>query len=102
MPERARANLVWVWLTVALLAVDFGSIVADSETVDRVMRRMYLVFLAGWYFLQGRSQGSYVRDELRNDYVKKDWKKPLAIAAGAWIFLFLLATAMVMIMDETE
>lgn len=106
MPERARADVVWIWLTGLFLVVDIGSVAADSETVDRVMQKAPLVFLAAWYFIRGRSQSAYVRDELGNDYVRKDWKKPLliglAIAVGVIALLFLAVFAVGLILRASR
>lgn len=92
-PDRAAKNMIWVWATLALMAINlFGTmILPNSEYFARVMQVGLIGSLASWYFLQGRVQSRYVEQVLGDEYVRKEWGRPLSIAAfafGAYIVLF--------------
>lgn len=97
-PERATANMVWVWVTVVFLAINVGTLfVPDSKAVVGVIRAAGLGLLFGWYFTQGRSQARYVKESLGDNYVKNGWRLPLLVgvaSVGAYIaVVFFLAVA---------
>jgi hypothetical protein len=97
-PERVTANMVWVWVTVAFLALNLGMLfVPDFHAMAGIMQMVGLGLLFGWYFSQGRPQAQYVKATLRWDYIKKGWGRPLLAgfaAVGVYTtVVFIIATA---------
>jgi len=97
-PERVTANMVWVWVTVAFLALNLGMLfVPDFQAMAGIMQVVGLGLLFSWYFSQGRPQAKYVKETLRRDYVKKGWGLPLLAgfaAVGVYTtVVFIIATA---------
>lgn len=81
--ERATANMVWAWATVAFLVINVGTLfLPDSWAIDGLMKGAGLAMLVGWYFSQGKSQAKYVKEAFPGGYLKKSWGAPLAIAIG--------------------
>jgi hypothetical protein len=76
--------MVWVWLTVVFLAINVATVfLPDSKAVEAIMRIAGFGLLLGWYFTQGKSQTRYVKEELRDDYIKKGWGIPLLAGVSA-------------------
>jgi hypothetical protein len=97
-PDRAAANMVWVWATVAFLLVSIVTLfVPESKTLEGVMRFAGLGLLLSWYFSQGRPQAKYVKETLGDDYIKKGWGLPLLVGwvvVGAYVaIVFVIAIA---------
>src|SRR6185295_3877185 len=64
-PEHARTNMVWVWMTVVILMINFATLfMPDSKTVDGLLRSAGLGLLVGWYVTQARSQMKYVKETI--------------------------------------
>jgi hypothetical protein len=82
--ERARANMVWAGVTLAFLASNVGTLfIPESKAVEGAVRLAGLGLLGGWYFSQGRSQAKYIKERLRNNYVKRGWGPPLLVGVAA-------------------
>jgi GYF domain 2 len=97
-PKGVTANMVWVGVTVAFLALNLGMLfVPDFHAMAGIMQMVGLGLLCGWYFSQGRPQAQYVKATLRRDYIKKGWGRPLLAgfaAVGVYTtVVFLIATA---------
>ena len=76
--------MVWVWVTVAFMVINFGSLlVPDSDAITLIMRVVGLGLLIGWYFTQGRPQVRHVKESLGNNYIKKSLGIPLLIGVTA-------------------
>jgi hypothetical protein len=95
---RARANMVWFWVTVAFLVINVGTLfVPDSRAIDWGMRLTGLGLLIAWYFTQAKSQVRYVDEAFGDDYIRKRLWLPLLIGVAsfsAYIALgFFLAAA---------
>lgn len=83
-PERAKTNIVWVWVTCVFLVVNVALIFApQSELIDRVTRYAGIGLLAGWYFSQGRAQAQFVQASFQGDYERRGWGKPLGVGFAA-------------------
>lgn len=83
-PERVKANIMWVWVTLVFLAINLGTIfLPESKYVDRIMQLAGLGILLGWYFTQARSQVRYIKKAFGNSYVKKRWGLPLLMGVAA-------------------
>jgi hypothetical protein len=83
-PGKARANLVWMWLTVAFLIVNVVMVfVPDSKGMEALTRAAGLALLLGWYFSQGKSQAKYVKTAFPHGYPTRSWGAPIGIAVGA-------------------
>jgi hypothetical protein len=98
-PDRAATNMIWIWATLAFLAVNIGTLFTpDSKAIEGVMRLTGVGLLLGWYFTQGRPHARYVKEALGGGYVKKGWGLPLLAGFGlvgvylAVIFVLVVAT----------
>ena len=84
MPERAAANMLWVWVTIALLIVNFFTLlVPKSFVIEIIISLAGIALLVGWYFTQGHQQVQYVRERLQNRYSKRTWGLPLLAGVGS-------------------
>lgn len=105
-PERAATNMVWVWVTVAFLAIGVGTLfVPGSKAVEGVLRLAGGGLLFGWYFTQGRSQARYIKESLGDGYVKKGWGLPLLVGVayiGAYIAVIIFLAVAVYKPDPSE
>ena len=105
-PERAKANMMWVWGTLVFLAINVGIVfVPDSDAAVQSMRMVGLSLLLAWYFSQGQSQSKYVKESLGDDYVKKSWGRPLLIGVagiGAYFAVVLFFVVAVYKPDPNE
>jgi hypothetical protein len=84
-PEKATANLVWLWVTVAFLVINFGTLfVPQSRAIADFMKIAGIGTLLGWYFTQGRPQATYV-NALPGGYLKRSWAAPIGIGAAGLV-----------------
>ncbi|GEM_PF-2223868 len=94
-PERATANMVWVWVIIVFLAINVGRVfVPVSEAVGTVMTLTSCGLILGWLVTQVRSQVRFVKTTLGNDYVKKRWGRPLLVgfaAVGVYVAVIFFA-----------
>lgn len=95
-PERAASAQTWFYISLAMLAayVLLGVFMPDPKVSDAAARGLALLYLLVWYFGAGRSQIKFVKANLRSDYPRKPWAKPLLIAVAA---LFGYAVAAVIV-----
>jgi hypothetical protein len=92
-PERAETNLFWLY---GMVAVYFGEIIGtmvitDSADYNEGTKLVNIGMLLIWYFTQGRSQASFVKKNLGDDYVKKGWGLPLITGAGGQLLFIVVA-----------
>jgi hypothetical protein len=99
-PERAAANMIWVWGTLALMAVALGTLfLPDSEFVDAATRYAGLGAFVGWYTVEARVQAKYVKELLPRGYAKKRWGAALALGF-AFVAGYLVVGVMVLVALE--
>jgi hypothetical protein len=91
--EEARANRVWVYVTVAYLAVTLVSIFIPAIP-DGAFRVAGLVLLLSWYFSLAKKQARYVKESLHSQYERRSWIKPLLGALGSLLGFFALAVVL--------
>lgn len=84
--QRARSNLVWVFLMIILLVVvTFVPFLSSGPLPAGIG----VGLLAGWYFSQGKYQVDYVKRTFPNGYTKRPIY--LALLAGLLAFVIFLA-----------
>jgi len=82
-PERAAANMRWVWGCLVLLVLTLASLfLPESPVLDRAFQFAWLITLITWYFRQAKPQIEHVKQTVGDAYTKKGWGKPLLIASG--------------------
>ncbi len=83
-PKKARASYIWFAFGLCFL---MGNSVAKAFFMEiRYFSYLGFFLLIAWYFLLGRSQNTYVQSRFGNDYPRKPWFKPLAIAFLSLVF----------------
>ena len=88
--KRAKANMAWVWITVAFLLFNGLTIFFPiSPMVDFVMRIASLGILIAWYFGYAKPQIKYVKETFGKDYGRKPWGLPLLLGFSAIALYFL-------------
>lgn len=95
-PERARANMIWVWGIFAYLVFIIGTVLFPlPKTLDAAIGRVLtpLLWLA-WYGFEGRTQVQYVKS-LGGHYKKNGWMRPLIAAILALGLYFGIGLALV-------
>jgi hypothetical protein len=82
--DRARASAIWAGVNFVFLAVNAASLVLpDNRSVELVFQCSGISLLLAWYFVIGREQVRYVSDTVGEDYVRRGWFRPIAVAAVA-------------------
>lgn len=82
--DEAKANRVWFYISLAFLGAGvFVPAIVPTWTG--------IVLLIAWYFSLGKKQALHVKEMWGDRYVRKPWKKPLLIAFGCLIGLFVVA-----------
>jgi hypothetical protein len=88
--------MVWVWVYVAFLAVNVGTVFLPATNSLWLGQLGGLGLLLGVNFRQGREQAEYVKERLGDDYIKNGWGLPLLVSVtvvGAYLagIFFLVA-----------
>jgi hypothetical protein len=91
--DEAKANRVWFYIYVAFLV--FATFTVFFPVIpDMIFDVAGLGLLLGWYFSLGKKQINYVNETWQGRYQRKSLNKPLLIALGCmiglWIVNFLL------------
>lgn len=73
---KARASMIWFYVSAALLVPDLF-VPPDAR---QAVNLLYVVYLLVWYFVSGRPQEKYVKRIYDKAYPRKLWGKPLGIA----------------------
>lgn len=82
-PDRAKSTTRWFWFFVALQAVVLFAVLFVPPTEDFTrIARPFTFGLMALLMLQARAQAKYVKEELRDAYVKRPWGPPIAIGAA--------------------
>jgi hypothetical protein len=90
--ERAAANMVWVWGTLALMLVIFITLfIPPPKLVDDAIQACGLALLVGWYYTEGRRQTQYVKVTFPDGYTKRGWGRPLALGVAFLLAYFVIA-----------
>lgn len=94
-PKRARANMIWVWVTLGYLLFNAGTLLVTlPESVDVLARVSGMLFWLAWYWSQGRVQVDYVKS-IGDDYERKGWARPVFAAVLAVGLYFAVCMALV-------
>ncbi len=100
-PQRARANLIWMWSVIAavLAATAAAIFLPENRLIDAITRVSGTLLWLSWFWSQGRVQMQYVKSLGEGNYIKKGWARPLLaslLALGLYVaFVFALAFAQV-------
>jgi hypothetical protein len=100
-PERAAANLVWVWVTVALLIANVATLfVPIPPALDRATQWVGVGLLIAWYVAEGRPHLKFVKEAVGRDYERRGWWRPLGIAFAAVVLYLSVIFGLVMALDK--
>ena len=90
-PDKARASMIWVWLSLAVvLGVALLAVVSSSDGMTSLTRIAGIALLLSWYFGSATGQVKYVKEVLGGSYVKRGWGKPLLLGLAALVAYFVL------------
>lgn len=83
---KAAASKYWligsiIFIVVAGVAIN----VVDNPKYGMGTIGAYIVLLLMWFWIENRTQNSYVKDKLSGGYQKQGWIKPLSIALAALV-----------------
>lgn len=83
---KAAASKYWligsiIFIVVAGVAIN----VVDNPKYGMGTIGAYFVLLLMWFWIENRTQNSYVKDKLSGGYQKQGWIKPLSIALAALV-----------------
>jgi len=90
--EMARANWMWVKVTIAFLILCIMPV--ESPAFNILCRFGGLALLLTWYFNLAKRQIQYVKKILPATYARRSWKQPLLIGFGCVLGL-IVVTAIV-------
>ena len=85
--DEAKSNKVWFYVSVTYLVFAFVTTFIPVIP-DGLFRLAAIGILLGWYFSLGKKQIKYVKETWQDSYERKRWKKPLLIAFGCSIGMF--------------
>ena len=87
--ERAAASQKWFYAGVGLVVLSLLVGLFSSDT--DFARALGGIFLLSWYFVSARGQAAYVKDKFGTAYVHRPWGKPLGVAAGVLVGVYVIA-----------
>jgi hypothetical protein len=87
--EMARANWVWVKVTIAFLVLCIVPV--ESLAFNALCRLGGLALLLTWYFNLAKRQIQHVKKTLPATYERKGWTRPLLIGLGCILGLMIAA-----------
>jgi len=94
-PRLARANMIWVWATFALLALNLATLFVHlPRSAEALARFSGILLWAAWFWSLGRKQVRYVKD-FAGFYIKKRWPGPLLVAILALGLYFAVCIGLV-------
>ncbi|WP_154717195.1 hypothetical protein [Sterolibacterium denitrificans] len=82
-PERAKTTRIWLILSCCFLAFRVASafnFIILTESLFIPLFGGFVVYFFTWYFLDGRTQNTYMKEKYQGMYRRKSWKIPLLIA----------------------
>ena len=97
--EEAKANRMWFYISVAFLVFTLVSVIIPAIP-DAIFRVAGIGLLLGWYFSLGKKQIKYVKDTWQDRYQRKSWTKPLLIAFGCLVGLFVALFILAMVAES--
>jgi hypothetical protein len=99
-PERASANMVWVWGTVAFMLLVIVTIFLPPSTfIDAVARGGSIGLLVGWYYTEGKRQTQYLNATFPDGYTKRGWARPLALGVAFLLGYFVIVILVLLAVD---
>ncbi|XXQ69192.1 hypothetical protein ACKLNO_04840 [Neisseriaceae bacterium B1] len=97
LEEERLALYNWIW------SVVFFILMFIAITFDWLSKKIPFPFLYGllplilWYFLLGRKQIRFFKEELDNDYEKRGWSLPILLSIGIFIAMSALSMGLILL-----
>jgi len=82
-PDKAKKSMLWVYVGIAWVPVNLFI----------YMPAIWVFYLLGWYFISGKQQIKYLKNN-SVQYKKKSWWIPLLIALGSLIIIKIIIDAL--------
>jgi hypothetical protein len=97
--DLAESSQNWFYASLLMLVVYvlLGALISDPKTAEGAIRGLSFLYLLGWYFSDGRSQGKFVKETFGSRYPRKPWGKALLIAVAILIGYFFCFTVLELI-----
>ena len=85
-PEKAKQSMTWAYAAMGAWALLLVNVVFSQfvPAMGCCSPLLGLGMLLGWYYGSARAQVMYVRQRFGEQYPRKSWGLPLAIAFGGW------------------
>ena len=95
--DKAKENRTVAWVLLAIFLVTPLALL--SPALSKFNTPLGLVLLIGWYLRFGKPQINYVKATLNNNYVRRSWGGPIAIAIGLVLgyFIYCFAIGVVLV-----
>jgi len=81
--KEARVNMIWFYICILYIALAL-----ISTLIENIPQSAYYVaaavLLLSWYFHVAIKQEKFVKEVLHNEYRRRPWTAPLAVAASGW------------------
>ena len=88
-PEKATLSMIWVY-------IGFAFLVVNIFLPDYVGPVPALILILAWYFLSGRKQINYVKEN-NITYEKKLWRKPILIGVAGFVIYFIVIAGILLV-----
>jgi cation transport ATPase len=94
--HEAKANRVWFYASIAYFIFAMVTMFVPAIP-DRLFNWVAIALLLGWYFSIGKRQIDHVKEQWRDNYVRKPWTMPLLIAFACLIGLVVVFYALAVV-----
>jgi len=86
--KEAKISLIWA-ISILVFFLTWALIPEQYEPLPVITRRSQIILLALWYFIHGKKQIRYIKENHGKDYERKQWASPLLIGFGCLVSYFL-------------
>ena len=103
-PSKATSAKVWFALCLVVLVGLWLMVVMlpDTKQLAGSARIVGFLLLIVWYFGSARAQASYVKMHFGNDYPRRGWLKPLAVAVLVFLALIVIVTFLTVVWKSSH
>ena len=89
-PEQARSGRNWLIAAVVVLIATMVVAFVMPRGTGGVSRLVSFSFLIAWYYAAAKPQVAYIKGRFGDNYPRKGWLVPIAIAIGAIVALMVV------------
>jgi hypothetical protein len=100
-PDKARASMIWFYVTLAMLAGYLTTVmVTHGPVAPGIARAIIFAGLIAWYYRSGRAQARHIEKTYGVVYHHRSWGKPLLIGVGAAMTYYLIGIVVATILID--